>query len=180
MGDGGPVAERKRALRAAALRRRDEHPAPARSAQALAEAVLAAAPSARRVAAYSSFGTEPPTGALLDALHARGAEVLLPLLLPDGDLDWCPRTPTGPGPARGVDAVRDCDLVVVPALAVDRHGTRLGRGGGSYDRALARVPADVLVVALLHDGEVLDHLPCDHHDVPVGAFATPDRGTVRL
>lgn len=180
MGDAGPVAERKQALRTAVLRRRAAHPAPASSAQALAEAVLAAAPSARRVAAYASFGTEPATGVLLEALLARGVPVLLPVLLPDRDLDWCEASPAGTGPALGVDAVRGCDLVVVPALAVDRRGTRLGRGGGSYDRALARVPAHVLTVALLHDGEAADELPCDHHDVAVRAFATPERGTVRL
>jgi 5-formyltetrahydrofolate cyclo-ligase len=175
-----PVAERKRALRVQALRRRAEQPAGPSCARALADAVLAAAPSARRVAAYASFGTEPPTTALRDALRAAGAQVLLPVLLPDGDLDWREDLPAGSAGALGVEAVGDCDLVVVPALAVDRRGTRLGRGGGSYDRALARVAADVLTVALLHDGEAVDELPCEEHDVPVRAFATPDRGTVRL
>ena len=180
MGDPRPVAIRKQELREAVLRRRTVRPAAPTAGRQLAEAVLTAAPTARRVAAYASFGTEPPTGELLDALHACGAEVLLPLLLPDRDLDWCAWSPDGPGPALGVDAVAGCDLVVVPALAVDRHGTRLGRGGGSYDRALARVPADVLTVALLHDGELVDALPGDEHDVAVRACATPERGTVWL
>jgi 5-formyltetrahydrofolate cyclo-ligase len=181
MSDGGPLAHRKRELRARALRRRADTPSPPGAADALARGVLATAPRARRVAAYASFGTEPPTSALLHALHDSGAHVLLPLLLPDRDLDWCAWSPDGTGPALGVDAVGTCDLVVVPALAVDRLGTRLGRGGGSYDRALARVPAHVLTVALLHDdGEVVDALPCDRHDVPVRAFTTPERGTVRL
>lgn len=180
MGDAGPIATRKRELREAALRRRSARPASPTAGRALADAVLTAAPTARRVAAYASFGTEPPTEALLDALHACGAEVLLPLLLPDRDLDWCAWSPDGLGPVLGVGAVAGCDLVVVPALAVDRQGTRLGRGGGSYDRALARVPADVLTVALLHDGELVDALPCDEHDVTVRAFATPEGGTVRL
>ena len=75
-----------------------------------------------------------------------------------------------------VDAVARADLVVVPALAVDRYGFRLGRGGGSYDRALARVSASTLTVALLHDGELLDRLPAEPHDRPVRAVVTPGGG----
>ena len=68
----------------------------------------------------------------------------------------------------------------MPALAVDRSGIRLGNGGGCYDRALARVAPDVLVVALLHDGELTDEpLPAEAHDRPVDAVATPS-GVVRL
>ena len=52
-------------------------------------------------------------------------------------------------------------MVLVPALAVDRTGMRLGRGGGSYDRALGRVPVGTFVCALLYDGEVLDRVPHD-------------------
>ncbi len=58
---------------------------------------------------------------------------------------------------------------------MDRRGRRLGRGGGSYDRALARLVAtDALVVALVHDAEVLDlPIPHERHDIPVHAVATP-------
>jgi 5-formyltetrahydrofolate cyclo-ligase len=122
--------------------------------------------------------------ALLDGPRA----VLLPLLLPDGDLDWavCDGDlrpgPRGllqpPGPPLGPGAVADCALVVVPALAVDRSGTRLGRGGGSYDRALARATGPV--VAALHRGELVDRLPADAHDRPVHAAVLPGEGLVRL
>ena len=114
--------------------------------------------------------------------------MLLPLLLPDGDLDWAAYDgrlepgPRGllqpPGPALGIAAVADCALLVVPALAVDRSGTRLGRGGGSYDRALAR--ATGLAVAALHRGELVDRLPCEPHDRPVHAVVMPGQGLVRL
>ncbi len=67
-------------------------------------------------------------------------------------------------------------LLLVPALAVDRRGVRLGRGGGSYDRALARVAAGTPVVALLHDGELLDELPAEPHDRLVSAVVTPSGG----
>jgi 5-formyltetrahydrofolate cyclo-ligase len=112
--------------------------------------------------------------------------VLLPVLLPDGDLDWAvfagalAAGPRGllqpPGPRLGVDAVRNAALVVVPALAVDRSGMRLGRGGGSYDRVLARLAVDVVTVALLNDGELLDAVPAEAHDRPVRAVITPSGG----
>ncbi len=75
----------------------------------------------------------------------------------------------------GVDAVRSVDALLVPALAVDAAGSRLGRGGGSYDRALARVPAGTPVAALLFDDEVLalDAVPRDAWDRPVTAVVTP-------
>jgi 5-formyltetrahydrofolate cyclo-ligase len=65
------------------------------------------------------------------------------------------------------------DLLLVPALAVDRQGTRLGRGAGYYDRALAHVPSGVPVVALLHDGELVSRLPGDRWDHPVTAVSSP-------
>jgi 5-formyltetrahydrofolate cyclo-ligase len=71
-------------------------------------------------------------------------------------------------------------MVVVPAVAVDARGNRLGRGGGSYDRALTRVPAQTLVVALLHDGEVVEELPDEPHDRRVDAVITPGAGLVML
>jgi 5-formyltetrahydrofolate cyclo-ligase len=149
---------------------------------------LAASPEVRRaatVAAYVSIGQEPGTGPLLDLLSAAGRRVILPVLLPDNDLDWA--TYSGPsdlaaagrgllepvGPRLGADAVATADVVLVPALAVDRTGMRLGRGGGSYDRALGRVPVGTFVCALLYDGELVDRVPHDHHDRPVTAVVTP-------
>jgi 5-formyltetrahydrofolate cyclo-ligase len=133
--------------------------------------------AARTVAAYVSVGTEPDTRALIDALP----NVLLPVLRPDYDLDWARYDGTlvdGPhgllepaGPRLGISAVAAADVVVVPALAVDRSGRRLGRGGGSYDRVLAR--AHGWTVALIYDSELLDEVPTDPHDRPVDAVVTP-------
>jgi 5-formyltetrahydrofolate cyclo-ligase len=154
----------------------------ARAAAALDAALGALVGASRRVAAYVAIGDEPGTTALL----ARRPDVLLPVLLPDGDLDWA----TGPlrsaahglmeptGRRLGPAALATCDLVLVPALAVDRSGTRLGRGGGSYDRALSR--AQGLTVALLYDGEAVEALPIDPHDIPVQAVATPSYGLRRV
>ena len=144
------------------------------------------------VAAYYSIGSEPETHALLFALWKRGTYVLLPILLPDGDLDWAsyegpdslrpgPRYLTEPAePPRGTGAISSADLVLVPALAVDHSGVRLGRGGGSYDRALARVGTPVPTVALLYDSEFVPHVPSGAHDQRVRLIARPAGGITRL
>src|SRR5215472_9515601 len=141
--------------------------------------------AAGTVAAYYSVGTEPDTHSLIFALWKRGSYVILPVLLPDGDLDWAsfegpdslapgPRGMLQPTePVRGPGTVARADVVLVPALAVDAAGNRLGRGGGSYDRALARVGGQVPTIALLYDGELLPDLPADPHDRHVRAVATP-------
>ena len=176
----------KPSLRRALLSRRAALPPQERDLVAAAAVELLLPRLVGPVAAYLSVGTEPGTGPLLAALA--GQEVLLPVLLPDGDLDWGRAgegVATGPqgllepcGPRLGRDAVRHCGTVVVPALAVDRAGTRLGRGGGSYDRALARTTG--WVVALLHDGEAVLTLPAEPHDRPVSAFLTPGKGLVEV
>ncbi len=144
------------------------------------------------VAAYVSVGTEPATQGLIFALWKRGTYVLLPVLLADGDLDWASyEGPDSlvPGPRgllepserrRGVMSITSADLVIAPALAVDGTGRRLGRGGGSYDRALARVGPAVLTMALLYDGELVDEVPAGDHDQAVRAVALPSHGISRL
>ncbi|MFJ6833202.1 5-formyltetrahydrofolate cyclo-ligase [Streptomyces sp. NPDC091209] len=147
---------------------------------------------ARTVAAYVSVGSEPGTLALLDALRARGVRVLLPVLLPDNDLDWGAYTGADclvriqhggkmallepAGERLGPAAVQDADAVLLPGLAVDARGMRLGRGGGSYDRVLARLErsgADPALVVLLYDTEVVQRVPAEAHDRPVHAVVTP-------
>lgn len=123
------------------------------------------------VAAYVPLRTEPGSVALLEELTAAGVRVLVPVLLPDRDLDW---QEWPDGPLLGVTEVRAADAVLVPALAVNRAGVRLGRGGGSYDRVLARLDAATPVVALLFDGEVLADVPREPWDRPVSAVVTPD------
>ncbi|WP_078603327.1 MULTISPECIES: 5-formyltetrahydrofolate cyclo-ligase [unclassified Streptomyces] len=144
------------------------------------------------VAAYVSVGSEPGTLALLDALRARGVRVLLPVLLPDNDLDWGRYEGEGSlgrvqhggrmalfepsGERLGPDAVTTADAVLLPGLAVDARGMRLGRGGGSYDRVLARLEragAHPALVVLLYDSEVVERVPEEPHDRPVHAVVTP-------
>lgn len=148
--------------------------------------------TAGTVAAYYSVRTEPPTRSLVYALWKRGTYVLLPVLRPDGDLDWASyEGPDSLTPGRfgllepsevlrGLGAVTRADVVLVPALACSRSGDRLGRGGGSYDRALARIGGEVLTMALIYDDELLDSVPSEPHDVPVRAIARPRYGITRL
>ncbi|MBC7640050.1 MAG: 5-formyltetrahydrofolate cyclo-ligase [Rhodoferax sp.] len=182
-GDAHPKAALRAGLRAArrALGARpDEGPAPAARVLALPEVSAAST-----VAAYVAGPLEPATAVLVEQLRARGVRVLLPVVLPDLDLDWAlddgarrPGAGHGAlepgGPRLGPAAVTGAQVVVVPALAADRCGRRLGQGGGSYDRALARVGAGALVVALVHDGELLDEpVPVQAHDRVVHVVVTP-------
>ncbi|GAA4991861.1 5-formyltetrahydrofolate cyclo-ligase [Kineococcus glutinatus] len=139
----------------------------------------------RTVACYTSLPGEPGTRGALDALQRDGVEVIVPVLLPDADLDWTPRADPAPRTLGtsphllGPGAVAEVDLLLVPALAVDTEGHRLGQGGGSYDRALRRVPPRVPVIALVHDDELLDAavspVPTLPHDRHVDAVITPTR-----
>jgi 5-formyltetrahydrofolate cyclo-ligase len=138
------------------------------------------------VAAYYSVGTEPPTRSLVYALWKRGTYVILPRARSGGILDWAsyegpealtPAShgllePTGPGGR----SVTSADVVLVPALAADRRGNRLGRGRGFYDRALAGVGPLIPTIALLYDGELLDELPAGPLDYPVRMVARPTAG----
>ena len=195
------VAARKRELRRRVLAARLDSARLATGTAGCAARLAAAAgahfsahgwPSA--VAAYLSIGTEPETRPLIEVIAERGARVIVPVLRPDGDLDWARYTPGSdlvPGsrgtvqptsPTLGVEAICAVDVMFVPALAVDHAGRRLGRGGGSYDRALAKVRAagsPVLVIAVVHDDEVLDLVPTAAHDQPVDAALTPS-GLARL
>jgi 5-formyltetrahydrofolate cyclo-ligase len=148
--------------------------------------------AAGTIAAYYSVGAEPDTHGLIFALWKRGSYVILPVLLPDGDLDWAsyegpdslapgPRGLLQPvEPVRGTGAIARADVVLVPALAVDVAGHRLGRGGGSYDRALARVGGQVPVIALLYDEELLPSVPVMPHDQRVSAAVRPGHGITWL
>lgn len=160
--------------------------------------------TAGTVAAYVSVGREPGTRALLDALRERGVRVILPVLLPDNDLDWAVYEGAGrlvragrgllePDGARlGVGAVLQARVVLLPGLAVDGRGMRLGRGGGSYDRVLARLElggagpdaaayvgagagagAAAVLAVLLYDHEVVERVPEEPHDRPVDVVVTP-------
>lgn len=189
----------KRALRSrlrAARRERDltvDPPTRQRAAADLSRHIttelLRRHPRPRRVAVFLSLPTEVPTDALLADLLAAGIEPLVPVLLDDKDLDWAVWTESSepsesterPGERLGLHGIASCDVVFVPAMAIDAQGRRLGQGGGSYDRALPRRRPGAPVVAVVADEEFgLQPLPSEPHDEPVDAVVTPGGGWVAL
>jgi 5-formyltetrahydrofolate cyclo-ligase len=142
------------------------------------------------ISAYVPMDGEPGGPSMPDALAEVTPDILLPIVLPDRDLDWAAhdrRAGFAPaqlglreqvGPRLGPEAITRADVILVPALAVDRHGMRLGRGGGSYDRALSRVRPSQLILAVLYPDEILASVPSEPHDRPVHGVVTSDRVTI--
>ncbi len=164
------------------LLQRDQISAAARLADTLLGLVTA---PEHPVAVFISSDQEPQTAKFRARCRARATPVLLPILCPDQDLDWAwdtgherpgphpgLREPTGD--ALGRAALAQARLIIVPALAVDYRGMRLGQGGGSYDRALRRAHPQAVVVALVHPHEVLPVVPSAGHDEAVHAAVTLD------
>ncbi len=184
--DGEPT---KTALRDRFLARRRTRSAAERAtaAAAVTTTLLRELARVRTLAAFVPDDTEPGSGRLPAAFTQLGARVLLPVVPDTGrELGWAVDTgrlapgrfgllqPVGP--RLGPTAVGAAEVVVVPAVAVDRAGTRLGRGGGYYDRALQHARPGAVVVALVFDDELVDRLPALAHDRPVSAVVTPNGG----
>lgn len=135
-----------------------------------------------RVAAYAPLASEPGGKAWLTAVAAASQQVWLPLSMPDGTLLWASyhgdeATRAGAlgiaepvGPQFNSTVLAGLDVVLVPAMAVDRRGFRLGKGAGYYDRALAGVDTDTLV--LVFDGEVREDVSAEPHDAVMNAVLT--------
>lgn len=152
--------------------------------------------SASTVCAYVPVGTEPGAIEMLDVLLRSTGRVLLPIACTSSDgtplpLQWGEYRPGGLSPGRwGLleppepwlpeSALAEASLVLVPALAVDRHGVRLGRGGGFYDRSLAGRDPHARLIAMVRDPELLNELPSEPHDVRMTHALTPERGVIAL
>lgn len=165
-------------------------------AAALAEHLERLAGDADTVCAYAPVGTEPGSAAMLARLAGRGVRVLLPVVRTKDDgtplaLLWGSYRPESlttarfgllepPQPWLAADALAKADLIVVPAVAVDRRGVRLGRGAGFYDRSLHWRKPQIPLVAVVRDVEILDELPAEAHDVPMTHALTPGLGLVPL
>jgi 5-formyltetrahydrofolate cyclo-ligase len=171
---GGPAREAKRTLRARFRAERRERCADRdREADAawIAEAGMQVVTGegvrpGEWVSIYESTPVEPPTHALVAALRAHGIRVMVPVTLPDLDLDWVEAGSSGA--PLGKDAIARARVVFVPALSLDPSGVRMGQGGGCYDRVLPRAPG-ARAVALVHPWEVrAEALPREEHDTPIG------------
>ncbi|WP_319454730.1 MULTISPECIES: 5-formyltetrahydrofolate cyclo-ligase [unclassified Mycobacterium] len=193
--DGDPTT--KAAWRAAivAARRPVSREQRAEEAAALCDHLLAAVRPGTTVCAYVPVGSEPGSPDLLDALVGVDVRVLLPVArevagtpqplawgeyrpgrlieapfgLREPDAPWLPP-----------EAIAAAAIVVVPALAVDHRGARLGRGAGFYDRSLALADGAAWLVAIVRDDELVDRLPHEDHDVPMTHALTPGGGLVTL
>ncbi len=138
--------------------------------------------SARTIASYISYGVEPDTRALNQAVIAAGKILVVPRI--NGvNLDWVPWDGTQSGVTKvknlqeptgsALSDLSAIDLIFVPALRIDRSGYRLGQGGGFYDRALAKISA--FSIGLIHPDEIAGQdLPRESFDIPLNAAATPD------
>jgi len=155
----------------------------------VAAALELAASAGGPICAYVPIGTEPGGPTLVSELVDAGHEVLLPVVPRQrGPLEWArfdgsfARGPLGlrepTGERLGVEAIGMAALVLVPGLAVDRRGIRLGQGAGYYDRSLPYAHAPLIM--LLNDDELVDQLPAEPHDHPVTAALLPKAGLVTL
>ncbi|ADG96993.1 5-formyltetrahydrofolate cyclo-ligase [Segniliparus rotundus DSM 44985] len=130
------------------------------------------------VSSYVPTSLEPGSDRMLAAFADRGASVLVPVVVGvDAALAWRHWPEEGQDAPPG--ALAEAAVVLVPALAVDRRGVRLGQGGGHYDRSLAEAGPGAMLVAVVDDRELVDELPCEPHDELLGWALTP-KGLWRL
>ncbi|KLO31903.1 5-formyltetrahydrofolate cyclo-ligase [Mycolicibacter heraklionensis] len=192
------VVAAKSALRARLLADRRAVPPDVHEAEAaaLAEHLEHLAGDVATVCAYVPVGSEPGSTAMLARLARRGVRVLLPVVRTEDDgtpmaLLWGEYRPETlatarfgllepPQPWLAADALAEADVIVVPAVAVDRRGARLGRGAGFYDRSLQWRRPQIPLVAVVRDAELLDEVPAEAHDVPMTHALTPGLGLVAL
>jgi 5-formyltetrahydrofolate cyclo-ligase len=199
--DAESVGVAKTRLRMTLLAARRARPEPDRlAARAAVSGHLQRALSGTTcVAAYLPLPTEPMDVRTLDLLAA-GTRVLVPVVTGAAPLDWCEYVAGAPaagtrrgalgideptGPRLGPAAIEDADVILVPALAVDHGGHRLGRGGGHYDRTLAllsrlRTERPPRRIAVIYDDELLTAVPFDELDQLVTAVVTPGSGLSQL
>lgn len=156
------------------------------------------------ICAYVPVGSEPGAApgaipgaaAMVDDLVKAGVRVLLPVARHDESgiprpLQWGAYRPgtlvaapfglREPAPPwLPAEAVAEAAVVLVPALAVDRAGVRLGRGAGFYDRTLRLADPAARRIAVVRDEELVDRLPAEPHDVAMTHALTPGLGLIAL
>jgi 5-formyltetrahydrofolate cyclo-ligase len=172
---GMNVSEAKQSLRISILSKRKETP---NHSEVFAQRILELCQNigAKTVGCYLSFGTEPDTREFIEKAKASGIEIACPKILDDGSMIFAKYQGETSMSKLGFEepngeVISDLDLVVVPALAVNNRGERLGRGAGYFDRFLESYRG--ITVALVFDSEILDTLPVEPHDRPVDYLISP-------
>lgn len=182
-------SQHKSFLRASLRRARRTQPQPSpelfrQTISSLASDTLGGRPG--HIAAFLPYGTEPPILPALRDLHRSGHRIAVPLIRPRRQLAWCfwePDMPLGRnslgideplGQPQGPELFLKADLRLVPALAFDRSGRRLGQGGGYYDALLAALPDSDLAstYGVIYAREILDGLPADPWDAQLTRLLT--------
>lgn len=136
---------------------------------------------ARVVASYQAYGDEPDTDSINHLIIESGKKLLLPVLMPDKSLefriwDGNPINLKLNGKLRepvGEKFAGVIELMILPALAIDQHGNRLGQGGGSYDRTLENFQG--VSIAIVNESEFIESMPTEDHDIGVNAVLTPTK-----
>jgi 5-formyltetrahydrofolate cyclo-ligase len=168
----------------------------AAEARLLSERLEPVVSSGSTVCAYVPTGTEPGSIEMLDMLLRRSARVLLPVARTTADdtpmrLRWAEYRPGAlisgpwgllepPEPWLPESTLAEASLVIVPSLAVDCRGVRLGRGRGFYDRSLDGRNPRARLIAMVRDAEFVDELPAELPDVPMTHALTPQHGLITL
>lgn len=135
------------------------------------------------VSGYMAIGSEIDPATLMQKIAARGSRLCLPVVVSPGAPLLFRRWAKGDGmetgahaiPVPGADAEELVpDLLLVPLLAFDRQGRRLGYGGGYYDRTIAalRAEKEILAVGLAFSGQLRDDMPVGPHDAPLDWIVT--------
>jgi 5-formyltetrahydrofolate cyclo-ligase len=183
--------EQKAALREAAQARRDSaHDAARGAAEAARDRFLAAGfhRGARVASGYRRIRSELDPEPLMTALHEAGCRLCVPVIegkgLPLRFREWCPGARMRPGPFGAQIPVEGAwlepDLLIVPLLAFDAHGRRLGYGGGFYDRTITKRRAHerVFAAGFGYAAQQVDEVPADDTDALLDAIVT-EAGVIR-
>lgn len=187
------LSTRKASLRRLVLSRRGRISVEERAAAAalIAAAVVVADEfaSAGAVLGFASFGTELPTDPTMEAVLAAGKRLLLPYV--DGQRLRAAQVASVDDLAPGYRGIREpvertpvdlstADLVLVPGVAFDERGHRLGYGGGFYDGLLSEIPRRIPRAGLCFDLQIVESVPVAEHDEPVDLVITETRLIRRL
>ncbi len=174
----------KQRLRKEILERRSMMVIDKECAEGISEQLLAllATEEVSVIGCHLPFGQEPPLDSFLEKALERGMQILSPVALSTGEMDWVRYGGETKKGIFGFDEAmgeildpKQIEMMVMPAVAVDFQGHRLGRGGGFYDRQLEKLDPGLRTVAVVFEGEIYDSVPFEAHDKKVRFAVSPSR-----